>query len=89
MATVRVSPVDVGLACVQRIAAIPPSSAWATLMQCNEAVALPLAKCTRSDMVDVIAYLAAQVHGLQQNRDARAQLAMTQIATIVREWHQG
>ena len=54
----------------------------------KEAVQHPTEKLTRAQLVDVIAYLGAQLVGSRASVDKDAALAMQQIQSIVREYEQ-
>lgn len=53
------------------------------LAGCVEAVEHPTSGAKRTELVEAIAYLAAQVVGYQNSADRDAQLAMQQIASAV------
>lgn len=57
-----------------------------TLSECVEAVEHPTNKASRAELVEAIAYLAAQVAGYRNSVDQDARLAMTQVAAAVREY---
>ena len=57
-----------------------------TLAECVEAVAHPTDGAKRVELVETIAYLAAQVVGARTNIDQEAHLAMVQVERAVSEW---
>lgn len=57
-----------------------------TLTECLEAVQHPTKGAKRHELVETIAYLAAQVVGYQRSVDREGQLAMSQVARIVDEY---
>jgi hypothetical protein len=76
--------VAIGIACVSRVN--QGHDPALNLAGCVEAVEHPTHKATRADLVEAIAYLAAQVSGYQNSADRNAQLAMHQIGSAVDEY---
>ena len=73
--------VGIGIAAVSRVD--QGMGAALNLDGCIEAVEHPTSGAKRSELVEAIAYLAAQVVGYQNSADRDAQLAMHQIASAV------
>lgn len=57
-----------------------------TLAQAVELVQPTLAGLARPDLVEVVAYLAAQVVGYAHSQNADAALAMRQLRTVIRDY---
>jgi hypothetical protein len=58
------------------------------LAGCIDAVDHPTSGAKRTELVEAIAYLAAQVVGYQNSADRDAQLAMHQIASAVDQYRE-
>lgn len=56
-----------------------------TLAECVAAVEHPLTGLSRAELVEVVAYLSAQVVGFMHRQSVDAPLALQQIAHIVKE----
>ena len=57
------------------------------LAQCAEAVTHPTTGLTRLELVEVIAYLSAQVAGYRNAPDREARLSMSQIRSVVEDFY--
>lgn len=77
---------SLGSACVQRVdhGVDQPLSFDQAVGQVEH----PLTGANRQTLVEIVAYLACQVVGLQHSQNADAKLAMVQIKAIVRDFDQ-
>jgi hypothetical protein len=81
---VTAKPWDSAQACVQLVD--HGENKPLTLAEAVDRVGLPLERLTRTELVQVIAFLSCQVIGARRSLNADAALAMSQIATIAREY---